>query len=142
MTGYRGGTALADVAQLRRYIAEPNDTTYTDAMLIAEIVRYPLPDAGGNWPFLTSGSVNPSWTGTYDLAATAATIWDEKAAGKVNNYDFTADGATYHKEQQYQHYEKQARKWRSRRAPGSYTASVYPPPRDDVFWIGNLAEQD
>lgn len=142
MPGYAGGTADADVFQFRAMIAEMGEATYSDSVLIDTIARYPLPDAAGNWPFLTSGSANTAWTGTYDLAAAAADVWSEKAASKAGNFDFTADGATYHKSQQYEQYSKEARKWRARRAPGNYTAVVYPTIPSTELWIGNLAEQE
>jgi hypothetical protein len=142
MPGYSGGTAAADIARFRRMIAESGTATYTDSMLVTTISSYPLPDAGGNWPYLTSGSANTAWTPTYDLAHAAADIWEEKAAPLAGNFDFTADGATFHKRQVYENYVKEARRWRSRRAPGSHTATVYPRLPDDELWIGNLAEDD
>lgn len=142
MPGYSGGTAAADVARLRRMIAESGTATYSDAMLRDEIVRYPLPDSAGEWPYLTSGSVNTDWVGTYDFAAVAGDLWTEKANAVSDNFDFTADGATYHKEQQYKHRLQQAKYYRSRRAPGNHTAQVWPTEPATQVWIGNLAEDD
>jgi hypothetical protein len=137
MPGYSGGTAAADIARLRLFVAESGTVTYTDSSLRAIVANYPLPDSAGEWPYLTSGSVNTAWTGTFDLAAAAAEIWDNKGAAIAAQFDFTADGATYHKSQQVTQYEKNARKWRSRRAPGSYTAVVYPTESADLAWIAN-----
>lgn len=142
MPSYAGGTAAADIARLRRMVAESGTATYSDALLGSVIVRYPLPDAAGEWPYLTNGSVNTDWVSTYDLANAAADVWEEKAATLANNFDFTADGATFHKEQQARNYERQARKWRSRRTPGNHTMLVYPTQFVDQPWIANLAEQD
>lgn len=141
MSGYAGGTAAADIARLRRMVAESGTATYTDALLVAAITRYPLPDVSGEWPLLTSGSANTDWTATYDLANAAADVWDEKAANVAGMYNFTADGATYNKSQVVDQYEREARKWRSRRAIGSHTLYAAKPSLQDV-WIANLAEQE
>lgn len=138
MPGYSGGTAAADIVRFRRMIAESGTATYSDSALLTIIAGYPLPDAGGEWPYLTSGSVNTAWTGTYDLAAAAAEVWENKGGAVSDNFDFTADGATYHKEQQYKHRMQQARYYRARRAPGSYTAVVYPTESADQEWIANM----
>lgn len=122
-------------------VAESGTATYTDALLVAAIARYPLPDVTGEWPTLTSGSANTDWTGTYDLANAAADIWQEKATAFVGNYSFTADGATYQKQQQYDHYMRQARMWRARRAMGNHTMAAYPAPTlSNVFNINDPYE--
>lgn len=138
MSGYAGGTAAADLARLRRMVKEPGTATYTDSLLITTISNYPLPDVTGEWPLLTSGSVNTDWVATYDLAAAAADIWEEKAVTLVDNFNFTADGATFNKLQVTQTYERQARKWRSRRHLGSHTMLSYPAPTLQDVWIGNI----
>jgi len=143
MSGYTGGTAAADLTRLRRMVAEPGTAPYTDALLVDAIAAYPLPDVAGEWPLLTSGSANTAWTGTFDLAAAAADIWSEKATSYVGNFDFTADGATFHKSQVYEQYSKEARRWRSRRTHGNHTVVSYPAPtlRDNfVFNINDPYE--
>lgn len=142
MSGYAGGVGAADIARLRRMVAESGTATYTDSLLVSAISGYPLPDAAGEWPLLSSGSVNTAWVATYDLAAAAGAIWEEKAAAVATNFDFTADGATFHKSQVFEQYNKQARVWRARRAPGSHHLAVYPSVTVQDVWIGNLAEQD
>ena len=142
MPGYAGGTAAADIARLRRMVVESGTATYSDALLGSVIARYPLPDAAGEWPTLVSGSVNTDWTGTYDLANAAADIWDEKAGTVAAYFDFQADGARFDKSQVYDHYTKEARKWRSRRAIGTHTLVQYPPLNSFDEWIGNLPEDD
>lgn len=143
MPGYAGGTAAADLARLRRMVGEAGTATYTDSALITLLSSYPLPDVAGEWPLLTTGSANTDWVATYDLAATAATIWEEKAVAFVGAFDFTADGASFRKSQVYEQYMKQARRWASRRSMGNHTMTSYPPGTAwaDV-WIGNLAERD
>lgn len=142
MPGYSGGTAAADIARLRMMVAESGTVTYSDSSLRTIVANYPLPDSAGEWPYLTSGSVNTDWVGTFDLASAASEIWGNKAAAIASNFDFTADGATYHKSQQYEQYAKNERRWRSRRAPGNHTAVVWPAEPATQVWIGNLAEQD
>lgn len=142
MSGYAGGTAAADIARLRRMVAESGTATYTDSSLRTTISGYPLPDVTGEWPYLASGSVNTDWTGTWDLAAAAADVWEEKGAALAGSFDFTADGATFHKSQTVEQYERQARKWRSRRSPGNHEMRAYPMPTLRETWIGNLAEED
>lgn len=143
MAAYTGGTTAADLARLRRMAAESGTATYSDDTLGSVIARYPLPDAAGEFPLLASGSANPDWVATYDLAAAAADVWEEKAMGQSDNFAFTADGATFHKEQQYDHYRRNAARWRSLRVGGDYAAVVWPKPRaTDTIWIGNLPESD
>lgn len=142
MPGYSGGTAAADIARLRLFVAESGTATWTDSALGSVIARYPLPDITGEWPYLTSGSANTDWTGTYDLAAAASEVWETKSATVAGQFDFTADGATFHKSQVVEQYERQARKWNSRRAPGNHTMLVYPTQPVEQLWIANLAEQD
>lgn len=142
MPGYAGGTAAADLTRFRRMIAESGTATYSDSALITIIASYPLPDQAGEWPYLTSGSANTEWVATYDLANAAAEVWDNKVGAIADNFAFTADGATFHKEQQVDHYAKQARKWKARRVPGSFEAVVWPQGTADTLWIGNLAEED
>ena len=142
MPGYAGGTAAADIARFRRMIAESGTATYTDSLLVTAISGYPLPDVTGEWPLDTQGSANTDWTPTYDLANAAASVWEEKAASVAGNFDFTADGATFHKAQVAQQYSAQARKWRSRRAPGVHEMITYPKQTSRVWWVGNLSEDD
>lgn len=153
MSGYAGGTAAGDLARLRRMVAEPGTATYTDSLLVTTISNYPLVDVTGRWPLLTSGSANTAWVATYDLAAAAADIWQEKATNYVGMFDFTADGASFQKSQVPDQYAKQARLWSSRRAMGSHDLIMYPRltlrpfflgevDNIDRPWIGNLAEQD
>ncbi len=62
------------VADLRRMVAEPGGTTYTDAVLRSIIARYPFQDAAG------LGPVDTGWVPRYDLNAAAADVWAEKEA--------------------------------------------------------------
>jgi hypothetical protein len=120
MGGYTGGSGAQDVARLRRMVAEPTIATYADADLVAAIERYPVPDPDDFYPD------EEGWYATYDLALAAAEIWAEKAGTVAANFDFQADGASFTKSQQYEHYNAQARKWRSLRVPGNWSVQTVP----------------
>lgn len=140
----------AQIARLRRMVGEPDSsTTYTDDDLTTYIEEYPLIDERGEAPYTWDTSTEPptedendDWIATYDLNAAAADIWEEKAAGLAQDYDFKADGASFSRSQAYEQYLKQARYYRSRRAPRTMTQRLEPQRTTDVLWIGNLAEDD
>jgi hypothetical protein len=138
---------VAEIAKLRRMVAEPTTTTYSDAAISAYIDKYPLLDEQGEEPSTLSGStppvreVNPNWIPTYDLNAAAADIWQEKAAAISQLYDFNADGGNYHRSQAYEQYMANARYYAARRMPSSARAHKSPNDRrTDALWIGNLPE--
>ena len=130
MSGYTGGTSATDLDRLRRMVAEPTTATYSDAMLVDAIERYPVPDPDDVWPD------EAGWYPTYDLAMAAAEIWSEKATMVAANFDFSADGANFSKSQQYEHFLGQARRWRSLRVPGNYEVMTMPPANAGTV-IGN-----
>lgn len=99
------------IAQLRRMINEPQPAPYSDAILARYADRYPVLDLAGLWP----DDIN--WTPTYDLHAAAADIWTEKAAVVASAYDFSADGGSYSRNQQYLSFAQQASYHRARRQP-------------------------
>jgi hypothetical protein len=111
-------------------VAEPTTATYSDAMLVDAIERYPVPDPDDVWPD------EAGWYPTYDLAMAAAEIWSEKATMVAANFDFSADGANFSKSQQYEHFLGQARRWRSLRVPGNYEVMTMPPANAGTV-IGN-----
>ena len=102
--------SAGDVARLRRMVAEPTTATYSDATLEDIIERYPVADAAGVFPDEEGWAAN-----AYDLNAAAAEVWAEKAAALAANFGFTADGATFHREQAHSHALKQARFFAARR---------------------------
>jgi hypothetical protein len=143
----------AQIAELRRYVAEPGDSNgYTNAVLTAIIERYPLLDDRGQeaytWNTATtppSQTANTGWIPTYDLYAAAADCWQEKAAAVVAQYDFSADGASYQRSQTHAAMMAQVRFYRSRRRPTSATAVAWPQRsggEDVQNWIGNMPERD
>lgn len=138
----------AQIAQLRRMVAEPTPTTYIDTELAGYIETYPLMDERGEQPYTWSSAtppaqvVNTSWVATYDLNAAAADIWQEKAAVWADKYDFSADGGNYKVSNAYEQAMKQVRYYRAKRA--TKTAQLFKWPEEtsgDQFpWIANLPE--
>jgi hypothetical protein len=84
------------VAQLRRMVSEPTDTTYTDELLWSMIEAQSVKDADGYSPD------DDDWTATYNIYKVAADIWAEKASGYVTQHDFDADGGKFNRSQKYQ----------------------------------------
>ncbi len=138
------------IASVRRMVAEPTITPYTDVLITAFIELYPVVDIEGEEPFELTGTrppvkeVNPEWMPTYDLNSAAADIWAEKAGTWANKYDFGADGSTLNRSQVYRQSMQQSRYYRSRRVPGTVTLVKFPDERggDDVSYIGNVPEDD
>ena len=73
MTTYNGTTAsgstltpptAAEIAKLRRMVAEPTTATYSDALLTSMIEAYPHIDEYGESPLDDDGEVNDDWTAT------------------------------------------------------------------------------
>ncbi len=120
------------VAQLRRMTGESSSDTYSDEALEETIERYPLEDARGEGPWIESTTTpgtleeNPDWTATYDLNAAAADIWAEKAADLAQDFDFSADGGSYHRSQAYAQMMQQSRYYRSRRSIKTITLRPEP----------------
>lgn len=139
----------AQIAQLRRMVAEPTTATYDDTTLAGYIEAYPLLDERGEEPYIWDTSSSPpeqddneDWIPTYDLHAAAADIWDEKAAALATAFDATADGASLRLSQKYEQAMARVRYHRSRRSPKSGTLVKWPKERADMSWIGNLPEAD
>lgn len=133
-------------------IAEPTEDTYSDVLLVNAIERQALRDGRGQNPTLwdttttpPSTTANPYWVPTYDLNAAACEIWLEKAAALANRIDLLADGSRYSSSQLYEHAQRQARFYQSRRAkksqaitPSQLTTGL--DNRDYPSWVGNLPE--
>jgi len=127
-------TATADqIAKLRRMIAEPTATVYSDSALADYIEAYPVTDASGEDPTYLDHTttpptitVNADWIATYDLNAAAAEIWDEKAADLSDKYNFSADGGRYDRSQAYMQACAMAAKYRGRSVAKSPMARKWP----------------
>lgn len=134
---------VAQIAQLRRMIAEPTTTTYTDIDLQAYVEKYPHMDEYGETPLDEWGLANADWVPTYDINAAAADIWQEKAGLVIGKFDFSANGGQYSQSQQYDQYMKQCRYYRARRLPSTAPMVKYPQEStSDESWIGNLPESE
>lgn len=136
----------AQIAQLRRMVAEPGVAPYTDALLIGYIGTYPLLDERGQEPYTWETSTQPptqeandDWIPTYDLHAAAADIWEEKAALYAAQYTFNADGASHQLSQRYEQMMSSARYHRSRRSPTTGTMVKWPEEgsADEFDWVVN-----
>jgi hypothetical protein len=124
----------AQIAKLRRMTAEPTQDTYDDATLAEYIEARPCRDAQGFSPFerLLDGRLstvaNSLWTPTYDLAAAAADVWDEKASALTEETDASIDGAALTRSQAYEHAKAEARKWHGREHVGTIHLTTEPRP--------------
>jgi ribosomal protein S26 len=122
----------AQIAQLRRMIAEPLTTTYSDATLTTYIEARAVADSRGvlpwEWDFSTTpptATANTAWVTTYDLNAAAAELWEEKAAAVACDYATNADGANLQRNQVYDQYMRIASRYRSKACLGvAHFASV------------------
>ena len=133
----------AQIAQIRRMIAEPTTATYSDADITAYIERYPHIDQFGESPLDAYGEANADWTATYDLNAAAGDLLEEKAAAVALKFDFSANGGQYTQSQQYEQLMKLCRHHRARRMPTTSLLVKSPEEtRFDEGWIGNLPESD
>jgi len=109
-----------EVSRLRRMVAEPTATTYSDVSLREYIERFSLMDSDGNDP------TEINWTPTYDLNAAAAEIWQEKAGLLAANYDVTVDTSTFNRSQAHDNAQKMARYYAARRSMGMIELQAEP----------------
>ena len=100
----------ADLARLRRLIAEPTDATYTDATLESYLRETRTFDSHGRKP----GDLN--YVDTYDYNLAASKVWEEKASAVACIFDYTGDGASLSRSQIVQYYLRTAAFLRSRAA--------------------------
>ena len=115
------------IAALRRMIAEPTITAYSDATLSDYIEAWAVRDSTGLEP------ADTGWTPTYDLPAAAADVWEEKAAAAVGNFDFNADGGSFSRSQVHLQCMQMARHYKSRASVRTLRSIVEPgaPAEDD-----------
>ncbi len=134
----------AQIARLRRMVAESTTATYSDVTLQGYIERYPVADADGYEPFVVGSTgayiVNTLWTATYDLNAAAAEVWEEKAASVADKYDLNADGSSHALSQKQTQALAMAKLYRSKRIVSTQVRTTLGAP--DYSWWGNSAERD
>ena len=142
-------TTAAQIAQLRRWVAEPSTATYSDADLTTLVESFPVMDELGREPYAWDYSTTPptldendDWVATYDLRAAAAEVCEEKAAAVAARFDFAADGANFSRSQEYDHWMKQARYHAARRRPGTIRQQVEPHRSALAGYPINYPEQD
>ena len=112
---------IADLIQdVRRMVAEPEATTYTNEAIERIIKNNAISDSDGRTP------ENPMWTPTYDLNATASDIWEEKAGTVADEIDFSADGGSFQRSQKFAMYMRQAARYRAKAIATSKTVAVDP----------------
>lgn len=100
----------AQIATVRRKVAEPTTATYSDAQITAFIEAFPMIDTAGIAPDETG------WTETYNLDRAAADIWTEKAAAVASSYDFNAAGSSFSQSQLHKQYLTMAEEYRKKAA--------------------------
>jgi len=111
----------AQIAQVRRMVAESTEDTYTDEAIQTYIEAHPVMDARGEDPWVESTTTpgtleeNEDWTATYDLYAAAADIWQEKAAALAADFDFSTADQSFKRSQAHQNALQQVRYYLSRR---------------------------
>ena len=124
------------VLRLKRMVDEVDNESYMDGDLAVYIEQYPLPDADGLEPD------EDDWTATYDLAAAAADVWEEKAGVYHDKFTFAAAGeATYQRSTKYDNAMKQVRYYRSRSVARSRPLKI-DLPEDTPVWVGNINDPD
>ncbi len=101
--------AAEDITQVRRMAAETTLANYSDSDIAAVIERYAVIDSEGYFPD------DDDWAETYDLNAAAADLWAEKAAAVAANFDFSADGASFSRSQEFDMATRMSAFYRSRR---------------------------
>ena len=121
------------IMRLRRMVAEADSTTYDNSVIADYIERYPLLDELGEEPYTWDMSTTPPhqdvntwWVPTYDLNAAAADVWDEKAATVAQDYDYSADGASFSRSRVVEQYERRARSYRARRSAHTIKQVAWP----------------
>lgn len=126
-------TVSADnLADLRRLINEPTNTTYSDDILTRLLEQYPTVDDSG----YETGE--DGWTAGYDLNAAASDIWAEKASLVQMHYDFQADGARYSQSQLYGMAMDKSRYHAARRKVSSKSTFKKPAEDTDSLWDEGL----
>ena len=137
------------LADVRRMVAEPTTTTYSDALLTRIIEKYPVLDELGEKPYTWNTAAEPptqddneSWIPTYDIHAAAADVWEEKANAFIGNYDFGSDDQDFKRSQVYKMHMERVRWHRSRRVPSALSDTRVAEPINTSVWIGNLPEEE
>ena len=120
----------AQVKKLQRAVDEPAAGVYAYDELKEILEEFPLIDKEGTEPHLQTPATattppvyadNPYWIPTYDIHAAAASIFEEKAAKTAQDFEFSADGGSYKRNQVYDQYMQLVRFHQARRSPRTIT---------------------
>lgn len=110
------GASTSQIERVKRLCAiEAGDAIYSDEVVSEFIETHPLNDSEGREPDAYL------WVETYDVNLAAADICEEKAAAVAARFDFSADGGSYTRSQEFDHWSRLASRYRSRRAITSFT---------------------
>jgi hypothetical protein len=110
------GASTSQVERVKRLCAiEANDVIYRDDVVAEFIEGHPVNDSEGRAPD------DDLWEETYDLNFAAADICEEKAAAVAARFDFNADGGSYTRSQEFDHWSRLASRYRSRRFAVSHS---------------------
>lgn len=133
----------AQLLTLRRMVAEPLTTNYSDALLTTIIESYPTMDENGESYRIHAADsndtvvytadmdvldlvANEDWIPTYDLNAAASQVWQEKSAVPAADYDYNADGGSFSRSQVFEQAMKQARYYAAKRRASTITLKPEP----------------
>lgn len=110
--------------RLKAQTAAASAPTLTDDEITALLSLASLADSAGLAPSASG------WTPTYDFNRAAAEGWRWKAAKAAAGYGFTADGATYQREQIMDHCTKMIAQYQRKIASSAFVyaplAAAYP----------------
>lgn len=98
----------SDIKRIRSMINEPTAATWTDYDLTVLIEAAACIDTEGNIP------TDSNWKATYDIYSVASKLWIEKAGKFADEFDFSADGGSFHRSQKQMMMLKQASYYESR----------------------------
>lgn len=121
----------SEIKRLRLMINEPSIAIYTDTDLTIRIEESACIDRYGVLPD------EDDWEATYDIYKVASLIWLEKAAKLTDEFDFTADGGTFHRSQKHTMMLKQASYFESRSKALALHLKQYP-----ITSVGSLGWED
>jgi len=104
-----------ELARLERMTGEAHksaaDRTLDEADLDDAAFQARTVDADGEAPLNADGTANTDYTNTVDLYKAASIAWNQKAAIFAEQFSFTADGATFQRNQAYHAAVAQAKRY-------------------------------
>jgi hypothetical protein len=86
------------ISKLSQHVAATSDPVLDDTALGELVDDAAVADSGGLLP------TDTGWAGAWDLYAAAAAGWRRKAGVVSDRFKFAADGATYERQQMFEHF--------------------------------------